>query len=143
MLIDTLKTLCALPGVSGGEDAVRDYLRQLAAPHADSIRVDAVGNLIIEKKGRVPGNKKLMLAAHMDEVGLMIRAITDDGYLKFDTVGGIDRRVLIGKPVLVGPKKVPGVIGLKAYHLTSREEEKTVPKLKDFYIDIGAEDRER
>ena len=142
MLIDTLKTLCALPGVSGGEDAVRDYLRELAAPHADSIRVDAIGNLIIEKKGRIPGSKKLMLAAHMDEVGLMIRAITDDGYLKFDTVGGIDRRVLIGKPVLVGPKKVPGVIGLKAYHLTSREEEKTVPKLKDFYIDIGAEDKE-
>ncbi|MDO4825766.1 MAG: M42 family peptidase, partial [Bacillota bacterium] len=142
MLIDTLKTLCALPGVSGGEDAVRDYLRELAAPHADSIRVDAIGNLIIEKKGRIPGSKKLMLAAHMDEVGLMIRAITDDGYLKFDTVGGIDRRVLIGKPVLVGPKEVPGVIGLKAYHLTSREEEKTVPKLKDFYIDIGAEDKE-
>ena len=142
MLIDTLKTLCALPGVSGGEDAVRDYLRELAAPHADSIRVDAIGNLIIEKKGRIPGSKKLMLAAHMDEVGLMIRAITDDGYLKFDTVGGIDRRVLIGKPVLVGPKKVPGVIGLEAYHLTSREEEKTVPKLKDFYIDIGAEDKE-
>ena len=55
MLIDTLKTLCALPGVSGGEDTVRDYLRELAAPHADSIRVDAIGNLIIEKKGRIPG----------------------------------------------------------------------------------------
>ena len=55
----------------------------------------------------------------------MIRQITDDGYLKFDTVGAIDRRVLLGKPVLVGPKRVPGVVGLKAYHLVSREEEKS------------------
>ena len=71
----------------------------------------------------------------------MIRQITDDGYLKFDTVGAIDRRVLLGKPVLVGPKRVPGVVGLKAYHLVSREEEKSVPKLDEFYIDIGARDR--
>ena len=71
----------------------------------------------------------------------MIRQVTDDGYLKFDTVGFIDRRVLLGKPVLVGPKRVPGVVGLKAYHLVSREEEKSVPKLDEFYIDIGAKDR--
>lgn len=140
MLIDTLKELCALPGVSSHEDAVRDYIREKAAPHADGIRVDAMGNLIVEKKGAVPGKKKLMLAAHMDEVGLMVHTITDDGYLKFANVGGIDRRVLIGKRVLVGEKEIPGVIGLKAYHLTSTEEEKKVPKLKDFYIDIGAKD---
>ena len=142
MLIDTLKELCALPGVSSREAAVRDYLRAAAEPHADQIRVDAMGNLIVEKKGRVPGNKKLMLAAHMDEVGLMVHTITEEGYLKFDTVGGIDRRVLLGKPVLVGEERLPGVIGLKAYHLTSREEEKNVPKIKDLYIDIGAKDRE-
>lgn len=83
-----------------------------------------------------------MLAAHMDEVGLMIHTITEDGYLKFSTVGGIDRRVLIGKRVLVGEKKLPGVIGLKAYHLTDAKEEKSVPKLREFYIDIGAKDGE-
>ena len=142
MLIDTLKTLCALPGVSSHEDAVREYIRQEIAPYARSIRVDAIGNLIAEKKGERPGKHSLMLAAHMDEVGLMVHTITDDGYLKFSTVGGIDRRVLIGKRVLVGPKAVAGVIGLKAYHLTSAEEEKKVPKLKDFYIDIGAKDAE-
>ena len=86
MLIDTLKELCALPGVSSREDAVRDYIRAQAAPYADSIRVDVMGNLIIEKKGAVPGSKKLMLAAHMDEVGLMVHTITDEGYLKFSTV---------------------------------------------------------
>lgn len=142
MLIDTLKTLCALPGVSSREDAVRNYIRGQIAPHVDHLRVDAMGNLIAEKKGRVPGAKKLMLAAHMDEVGLMIRAITEEGYLKFSCVGGIDRRVLLGKRVLVGERQLPGVIGLKAYHLTSPEEEKKVPKLKDFYLDIGAASRE-
>ena len=142
MLIDTLKELCALPGVSSHEDAVRDHIRAQVSPYADSIRVDAMGNLIVEKKGRVPGSKKLMLAAHMDEVGLMVNTITDEGYLKFANVGGIDRRVLIGKRVLVGEKEIPGVIGLKAYHLTSAEEEKKVPKLKDLYIDIGAGDGE-
>lgn len=142
MLIDTLKELCALPGVSSREDAVRDYIRAQAAPYADSIRVDVMGNLIVEKKGAVPGSKKLMLAAHMDEVGLMVHTITDEGYLKFSTVGGIDRRVLIGKRVLVGERQLPGVIGLKAYHLTGAEEEKKVPKLKEFYIDIGAKDGE-
>ena len=142
MLIDTLKTLCALPGVSSYEDAVRDHIRQEIAPYAHSIRVDAIGNLIAEKKGERPGKHSLMLAAHMDEVGLMVHTITDDGYLKFSTVGGIDRRVLIGKRVLVGPKMVAGVIGLKAYHLTGADEEKKVPKLKEFYIDIGAKDAE-
>ena len=96
MLIETLKELCALPGVSSHEDAVRAYIRERIAAHADSIRVDAMGNLIVEKKGTISGAKKLMLAAHMDEVGLMIHTITDDGYLKFANVGGIDRRVLIG-----------------------------------------------
>lgn len=142
MLIETLKELCALPGVSSHEEAVRDYIRLAAAPYADAIRVDTMGNLIVEKRGLTPGAKKLMLAAHMDEVGLMIHTITEQGYLKFSPVGGIDRRVLIGKNVLIGERKLPGVIGLKAYHLTSPEEEKSVPKLKEFYIDIGAKDRE-
>ena len=142
MLIDTLKTLCALPGVSSHEDAVRDYIWQEIAPYAHSIRIDAIGNLIAKKKGERSGAHSLMLAAHMDEVGLMVHTITDEGYLKFSTVGGIDRRVLIGKRVLVGDKAVAGVIGLKAYHLTSTEEEKKVPKLKEFYIDIGAKDAE-
>ena len=142
MLIETLKTLCALPGVSSREDAVRAFLRKEVAPYAHRIRVDTMGNLLVEKKGRISGSQKLMLAAHMDEVGLMVHTITEEGYLKFGTVGGIDRRVLLGKPVLVGEKQVPGVIGLKAYHLTTAEEAKTVPKLREFYIDIGARNRE-
>jgi len=78
----------------------------------------------------------------MDEVGLMIRRITDEGYLKFDAVGGIDRRVLIGKRVYLGKKRLPGVIGLKAYHLVGPDEGKKIPKLEEFYIDIGAKNKE-
>lgn len=140
MLTDTLQTLCALSGVSSWEDEVRDYLRAQAAPYADRIRTDAMGCLIVEKRGARRGAKRLMLAAHMDEVGLIVRSIGDDGYLRFGTVGGIDRRVLVGKRVLVGPQKVPGVIGLKAYHLLDRGEEERVPKLRDLTIDIGARD---
>lgn len=140
-MIETLKTLCALSGVSSFEGEVRDYIKGRVAPHADDVRVDAMGNLIVFKKGAKSTGNKLMLCAHMDEVGLIVRTITDEGYLKFACVGGIDRRVLLGKPVAVGPKKVPGVIGLKAIHLTTPEERKKVPRLEDYYIDIGAKDR--
>ena len=78
MLTETLKELCALPGVSSCEDAVRDYIRAITAPYADRSYTDTLGNLIIEKKGVSPGTKKVMLAAHMDEVGLMVHTITED-----------------------------------------------------------------
>ena len=142
-MIDTLKTLCALPGVSSFEDEVRDYIRNRVAPYADSLRVDAMGNLIVFKKGAKSTGNKLMLCAHMDEVGLIVRDITDEGYLKFSCVGGIDRRVLLGKQVMVGANKVPGIIGLKAIHMTTPEERKKVPPLTDYYIDIGAADQEQ
>ena len=141
-MLSTLKALCALNGVSSWEDEVRDYLKAQAAPHADTLRIDPMGNLIVTKKGRRSDGPTLLLAAHMDEVGLMVTSITDEGYLKFDTVGGIDHRVLLGKRVFVGPDRIPGVVGLKAYHLVSRSEEKTVPKLEEFYLDIGAASRE-
>lgn len=142
MVISTLKELCALPGVSSFEDQVRSYIRGRVEPYADSLRVDAMGNLIVFKKGTKATGNKLMLCAHMDEVGLIVRSITEDGYLKFSCVGGIDRRVLLGKQVQVGGRQVPGVIGLKAIHMTTPEERKKVPKLEDYYIDIGASSRE-
>lgn len=141
-MIEMLKTLCSLSGVSSFEDPVRDYLMEQAQPYADSMRVDALGNLIVFKKGAKTTGNKLMLCAHMDEVGLMIRHITDDGYLKFSPVGGIDRRVLIGKRVFVGWNRVPGIIGLKAVHLTTAEDRGKVPRLEEFYLDIGAKDKE-
>lgn len=142
MLMDTIKELCALSGVSGCEDEVRAYLKEKAAPYATEMRVDALGNLIVFKKGKKSTGSALLLAAHMDEVGLMVKSITEDGYLKFACVGGIDRRVLLSKPVAVGKDKIPGVIGMKPIHLTTAEERKSIPKVKELYIDIGAKDKE-
>ena len=141
-MVTTLKTLCALSGVSSFEDEVRNYIRQRVAPYAADLRVDAMGNLIVFKRGAKATGNKLMLCAHMDEVGLIVKSVTEDGYLKFGCVGGIDRRVLLGKQVALGEKKLPGIIGLKAIHMTTAEERKKVPKLEDYYIDIGAKDRE-
>ena len=141
-MLTLLKELCLLDGVPGWEDQVRDYIRTQAEPYAASIRTDAMGNLIVVKKGKKSAENKLMLAAHMDEVGMIISQITDEGYLKFQFAGGVDRRVAIGKPVRVGLNGIPGVIGIKAIHLTTAEERKSVPKLSELYIDIGAKDRE-
>ena len=141
-MLNTLKELCLLRGVSGCEDEVRRYLTDKAAPLATRFHTDPMGSLIAFKKGKKSTGNFLMLAAHMDEVGVIVTRITDDGFLKFDFVGGVDRRVAIGKPVAIGSNKVPGVIGLKAIHLTDKEERKKVPKTESLYIDIGAKDKE-
>lgn len=141
-MIETLKTLCGLSGVSSWEDEVRNYVRQRVEPHANSVRTDALGNLIVFKRGAKPTGNKLLLCAHMDEVGLMVKSVTEEGFLKFGCVGGIDQRILLGKEVAVGTNRVPGVIGLKPIHLTTAEERKKTPKVKDLYIDIGAKDKE-
>ena len=131
---ELLKTLCALNGVSGDEDQERELLAERARPWARSMKVDPLGNLIVWKKGARAAGDRLMLCAHMDEVGLIVTHVTEEGFLKFDFVGGVDRRVAIGKPVVLGPDRVPGVVGIKAIHL--------VPKTDAFYLDIGAKDRE-
>lgn len=140
-MLDTMETLCCLDGVSGREDEVREYILERVMPFADEICADAMGNLMVFKKGAAKPKQRVMLAAHMDEVGLIITEITEDGYLRFDAVGGIDRRVLIGKRVFVGSVRTLGVIGSKAIHLTTAEQRKTLPKLSDMYIDIGAKDK--
>lgn len=142
MLMDTIKELCTLDGVSGCEDAVRSYIKEKVTPYADEIRVDALGNLIVFKKGKKATGNTLLLAAHMDEVGLIVRSITEEGYLKFSCVGGIDRRVLLSKPVTVGPNRIPGLIGMKPIHLTTAEERKSIPEIKELCVDIGAKDKE-
>ncbi|MEA4932144.1 MAG: M42 family peptidase, partial [Lawsonibacter sp.] len=141
-MLELLSALCRLNGVSGDETLVREFIREQAAPFADAIRTDALGNLIVQKKGRKSSGNHLMLCAHMDEVGIIVTRITDEGFLKFDFVGGVDRRVAIGKPVVLGPERIPGIIGLKAIHLVSKEDEKKVPKTENLYLDIGAVDKE-
>ncbi len=132
-----LKELCGLSGPSGNEDEVRKFILENIS--ADEITVDTMGNVIARKKG--PG-KKIMVAAHMDEVGFIVSGFTDDGFVKFKTVGGILTTVLVSKKVIMGEKKIPGIISAKAVHLQKRDErEKPVP-LNELYIDIGAKSRD-
>ena len=134
-MLGRLKELTELNGVSGNEKAVRKYLKEFAINYADEVFTDAMGNLYAHKKG---DGKRVMACAHMDEVGIIITGIDDDGYLRFDFLGGVDRRVVIGKRVYIGKNRIPGVIGIKAYHLVDKEEEKSVPKREEMYVDIGA-----
>lgn len=145
MLENVLKLterLCELDGVSGTEKPVAEFIRAHAERHADQVRTDVLGNIIAVKKGARKPSKSLLLSAHMDEVGLIITNITEDGYLRFGEVGGIDRRVLMGKTVYVGPNRVFGVIGSRAVHLMSGEEREKIPPTREMYIDIGAKSKE-
>ena len=141
-MLDTLETLCCLSGVSGNEKEVRDYILERILPVADELRTDVMGNLLVFKKGAVTPEKRVMLAAHMDEVGLIVTDITDEGFLKVAAVGGIDRRVLPGKRVFVGESRALGVLGGKAVHLAKDDEMKTLPAIGDMTVDIGAATRE-
>ena len=136
-----LKKLCDAFGVSGCEGEIRDIIIPEIKEYCDEIKIDSMGSVIALKRGR-NHEKKVMLAAHMDEVGFIISGVTEKGYLEFKTVGGIDTRVIISKNVVVGKNKIPGVIGVKAIHLQSKSEREEVPKVKSLYIDIGAKDKE-
>ena len=137
-----IEKLTSLNGVSGNEDSVRkEILKNMTEKYADDITVDSMGSIIAFKKGKNPNGKKIIFSAHMDEVGFIISDITDDGYLKFKTVGGIDDRILLGQNVLVGDDKIPGVIGVKAVHLQTKDERENVIKTKSMYVDIGATDK--
>ena len=137
-ITEILKTLCEKDGVAGYEDEVRNAISELAAPYAESMVTDALGNLIVLKKGGNRREKPLVVSAHMDEVGFLVSKITENGMIKFLTVGSIDPRVMIGRKMKVGYKKLPGVISLKAIHLTTPAERKVAPGASSLYIDIGA-----
>lgn len=136
-----LKELTEASGVSGNEKEVRDLIISEIKDYVDSYKIDRIGNIIAYKKGKDIG-KKLMVTAHMDEVGLMIKDIDNEGFLKFMPVGGIDKRILVSKPVLVGKDKVPGVIGAKPIHLQRPDERTNALSINELYIDIGAKSKE-
>jgi endoglucanase len=137
-----LRNLSEAVGVSGNEGEVRKIVREYVEPLADEIQTDAMGNLLVIRKG--PGRRRLrvMLAAHMDEVGFIVVSVGSEGQLKFDRVGGLDARQLLGKPVWVGKDRLPGVIGGKPIHLATRDELKQKVKVESMAIDIGASKKE-
>lgn len=134
-----LEKLCNADGVSGNEKEVREIIKEYAKDYADEIICDTMGNLMLKKCGK-SSKKTVMISCHMDEVGFIISGINKDGYLEFQSVGGIDTRVIISKKVRIGKDKVKGIIGLKAIHLTTKSEREKVPKESDLFIDIGAKD---
>ena len=136
-----LSDLTSLSGISGNESAVREYIYENIKDKCDEIRFDSMGNMIALLRGKKANGKKIMLSAHMDEIGMIVSKITDHGFIKFKTVGGIDPRIMVSKPVLIGKDSIPGVIGYKAVHLQEKSERETVAKAKQLYIDIGAKDK--
>jgi putative aminopeptidase FrvX len=143
--IKLLERLCNAVAVSGDEGEVRSIVLEEIKGHADEVRVDALGNVLATKYGSAPGHLlstgekrlRVMLSAHMDEVGFMLVADEGEGLFRFETVGGIDVRQLPGKAVLVGQEHVPGVIGARPIHLLTSEERKQKIPLEALRIDIG------
>ena len=139
-MFEILEKLCNLDGTSGDEKAVRDFIIGEIKDYCE-YRIDNLGNIIAFKKGKNKSAKKLMIDAHMDEVGLIITSVTSEGFLKFKTVGGIDVSALMFRNVMINGK-LNGVISGKPVHLASSEERKKLPKEESLYIDIGADSKE-
>ena len=140
---ENLEKLSNACGVTGRENEARELMIRLLTPYTDEIRVDKLENVIAVKKGKEKA-PKIMLAAHMDEVGLMVKTITKDGFLQFAKMGGIDDRILPAQKVMVYSRKgtFPGVVGSKPPHIQKEEERKKVLASDDLFIDVGAENKE-
>jgi tetrahedral aminopeptidase len=135
--IALLEKLCNASAVSGVEKEVRVIVQEALDGIADEVIVDTLGNLLVTRKARQKNALRVMLAAHMDEVGFILTSDEKDGLFRFETVGGIDVRQLVGKAVLVGEKNIPGVIGTTPIHLLENNElERKVP-LSSLRIDMG------
>ncbi|MCS7111544.1 MAG: M42 family metallopeptidase [Ignisphaera sp.] len=138
-----LKKLVEAVGPSGFEDSVRDVVIDELKNYGDSLWIDSLGNVIAVKKGS-KGAARLMIAAHMDEIGLIISYIDERGFLRFQPIGGVSERTLLGQRVVVrtlNGNLVKGVIGSKPPHIMRPEEAKQVPEGKDLYIDVGVSSR--
>lgn len=132
-----LEKLCNACAVSGDEGEVRKIVLEEVKPFANEVKVDAMGNVLVTKFGSGENRPRVMLDAHMDEIGFILVSDEGDGIYCFQTVGGIDPRHLAGKPVLVGKNHLPGVIGVKPIHLMEEDELKRKPSTDSLRIDLG------
>jgi endoglucanase len=134
-----LKELSELVGVSGGEDRVRAYIKETITKDCDEMIEDAYGNLIVRRGAA--DKPRVLLAAHMDEIGFIVTAIEKTGFLRFRTIG-ISPHVLLAKRVVVGKKNISGVIVAKPVHLLKKDEGNKQVTPEDFFIDIGVQQKE-
>ncbi len=142
-VIDYLRELVALSGPSGAEEDVIRAVARLVRPLVDTVDLDSFGNLIAIRQGATPDAPRCAIAVHMDEIGFLVRKIEDNGYLRFEKLGGSDNRVLLGQRVWVrtGKGRLLGLIGTKSAHLLKEADRTSVPPHTEQYIDIGARDR--
>ncbi|MEM0353279.1 MAG: M42 family metallopeptidase [Archaeoglobaceae archaeon] len=139
-MLELIKKLSNAHGVSGFEDELRDLIRAEIEGYADEIKVDKLGNLIATKNGN---ERSLMLTAHMDEIGFVVKKIDEKGFIRFAPIGGwFSQIVLAQRVVLYGKKKVYGVVGCKPPHVMKDEERKKAIEISDMFIDVGAKSKE-
>jgi tetrahedral aminopeptidase len=140
MDISLLKRLAETPAIAGREDRLRAVVREVLTPLVDRVEVDVMGNVIGFKKGA--GKRKVMVAAHMDEIGFMVKFIDDKGFVRLQPLGGFDPRQLFAQRVLVQTRKGQTLRGVLTYttkpaHMLSPEEAKEAPKIDNFFVDLG------
>lgn len=140
--VKLLKQICEAPGVPGYESIIRNFVVKEVKPLVDKVTIDNMGNVIAFKKGK-SSEKKAMVGAHMDEIGFIVTHIDDKGFVRFTTLGGFDPKTLTAQRVIIhGKKDVIGVMGTKPIHVMSPEEKTKMPKIQDFYIDLGMSKKE-
>lgn len=141
-MLKRLKQYCNCIAPSGCENKIRELIINDIKDTATSWEVDRMGNLTAFKKGKKTPQKKVLLSAHMDEIGFMMKYISEDGYIYFDNIGGIDPRVVMGRRIVIGEKQIPGVIASKAIHLQKASERGICVPISEMYIDIGCDDKD-
>jgi len=142
--VSLLKQVCEIAGAPGFEKRIRDLVIKEVTPLVDEVKTDNLGNVIAIKKGKNnPDGKRVMVAAHLDEIGFIVTHIDDNGFLRFHTLGGFDPKTLTAQRVIVhGKKDMVGVMGSKPIHVMSQEERTKLPKTTDFFIDLGMSKKE-
>lgn len=139
--ISLLKKTCEIPGAPGFEQRIRSFVQNEIAPFVDEMTTDSMGSIIAVKKGRTP--KKVMVAAHLDEISFIVTHIDDDGFLRIHTLGGFDPKTLTAQRVIVhGRHDVIGVMGSKPIHIMKPDERTKAPQLHDYFIDLGMKKEE-
>ncbi|HBH23873.1 MAG TPA: endoglucanase [Cytophagales bacterium] len=136
--IPLLKKICETPGAPGYETKIRNLIIEEVKSFVDELSVDNLGNILAVKRAKSKNARKVMVAAHMDEIGFMVRHIDDNGFVRFHTLGGFDPKTLTAQRVKVHGKEVlAGVMGTKPIHVLSPEEREKLPKTTDYFIDLG------
>lgn len=139
--VKLLKEICEVAGAPGFEQRIREVVLREVKPLVDKVEIDNMGNVIAIKKGKQP--KKVMIGAHMDEIGFIVTHIDDNGFLRFHTLGGFDPKTLTAQRVIVhGKKDLIGVMGSKPIHVMTPEEKTKMPKTTDYFIDLGMPKKE-